>query len=143
VACKGSTAFCTACHSSVEVYIGDLEVVLPRDRFAVADPSADDVCGERLAQFRLPRAAKILERLAPRFQTGSGNDPVKFRAQVRATVASDDVDRPRLGCLEFGREVFLQLREHRDHPCLVAFKVLQLRHADVDPASLPINVIPC
>ncbi|RIK80287.1 MAG: hypothetical protein DCC68_11285 [Planctomycetota bacterium] len=58
----------------VEVFVGHLQVVLRRDRLAVAHPRADNVRREALFQFGLPTAAKILENLLPPAQPGPADN---------------------------------------------------------------------
>ena len=58
-----------------EVVVGDLQVVVRRDGLRVADPLATDVHGELFGEFRLPRAAEVLEKLGPALQTGPLDDP--------------------------------------------------------------------
>ncbi len=48
----------------LEMLIGHLQIMLGRDRFAVADPGANDVNRIRLGQFGFAGAAEILERLS-------------------------------------------------------------------------------
>lgn len=52
-------------NGAFEVLIGDLQIVVQRNHFAVADPSADDVHRKVVDEFRLAGRAKVLERLRP------------------------------------------------------------------------------
>ena len=68
--------FQVAADRSVEVLVGELQVVGRRNRLAVADLLAHHVNGERLSQFCLAGAAKILEHLRPRLQARLADDPM-------------------------------------------------------------------
>ncbi|MBX7166512.1 MAG: hypothetical protein K1X74_09210 [Pirellulales bacterium] len=125
--------------------VGQLQVVLLGNRLRVADPFADHVPGELLGQFGLPRAAKILEQLGPRFQAGPADDLREAGSQVLRRVASDRDDvlgRLVAKLVPKGIEVGPQLREDRHHARLTTFVVLGLGAADGHPLAFPIDVIP-
>ena len=71
--------------------VGDLQVVLRRDRLRVANPLTHDVHGELLGEFRLPSASEVLEELGPGLQTGPLDDPKQLSPQVGIRVAVDTV----------------------------------------------------
>ena len=55
-----------------------------------------------LCQFRLSRAAKILEELGPLFQSGPADDLLHLRSEVhvRIPIAGNHILGPRFGLLE-------------------------------------------
>ena len=79
-----------------EVVVGHLKVVLRRDGLGVADPLTDDVHGEVFGEFRLPRAAEVLEKLGPALQTG----PLRAKPHTRLQGLADLLpDYGQQGCL--------------------------------------------
>ena len=64
----------------LEMLIGDLKVMLSRDRLTVPDPLADDVNREGVGEFRLTGAAEVLKGLRPRLQARPTDDPVHLCA---------------------------------------------------------------
>lgn len=89
------TGFGTASSGPGEVFFCHLDVVLPGDLLAVADPSADNVRRELVLKLRPTDAAEVLEDLWPRRQA---RRTVFFerRSSVRASpVAAQDLLPPR------------------------------------------------
>nr|WP_232536316.1 hypothetical protein [Lacipirellula parvula] len=139
---------------SCEVLVGHLQVVLRRDRLAVADPLADDVHREGFGQFRLPRAPQVVEDLRPSAQPCPFDDPLELSAQVRVLVAiAGDHEhlRPFLGVERHHRlldqrpgvfQVRPQFREDRNDASPLPFVVLSLRAADRHAVVSPVDVDP-
>ena len=71
--------------------------------FAVANPRANNVQRVFRRQFGLPARPKVLEQLRPCRQAGATDDPLKLRpkVEIRAAPLVDDVNRPRLGLVEY------------------------------------------
>jgi hypothetical protein len=106
------SAMCSASFDHLEILIGDLQIMLFGNDFAVADPCTGDVQRKPCRQVGLTGRPKILECLFPDFKSGSLDDFVRRRSQVGPTEFDEDMDRTRFGlrkCLgknrvDFGKD---------------------------------------
>ncbi|MGA2582573.1 MAG: hypothetical protein ABSG31_04785 [Tepidisphaeraceae bacterium] len=127
-----------------EMLIGNLQVMVLCDFQTVADPLANNVCGELLAQFRLASRPQVVERLRPRDQSRLADDAMQLRSQIaiRLPVSRDNVLASRLGFGEYIHQRAAQLRKHRDNPFVAAFMVLGFWRRYANRATVKINVAP-
>jgi hypothetical protein len=112
----------------LEDRIGHHQVMLARDRPAVAQPRAGDVLAVLLGQFGLPAGAHVVEQLRPGLVSSGVDVPLERRSQVRGvgSIPHDDVLRAFLGFLERCAQVRVQLGEQRDDSFFVALVMLRL-----------------
>jgi hypothetical protein len=105
---------------------------------------ADDVHGEIFGEFRLPRAAEVLEKLGPALQTGPLDDPEQLGPQVgiRVPIPRDDILRPGFREFEALFQVGAEFRKKRNHTRLTTDMVFRLGTPDSDPVVFPVHVPP-
>jgi hypothetical protein len=75
-------AFCAAFQCSLEMLIGHLKIMLPRDLWTVPNPLANNVSRERLLEFRLPARSQVVEDSRPWFHAGSLHKPRHVCAEI-------------------------------------------------------------
>ncbi|MEX2287448.1 MAG: hypothetical protein WD648_10185 [Planctomycetaceae bacterium] len=123
--------------------VGDLKVVLLRDRLRVAHPGANHVARERFFQFRLTGRAQVLKEFWPGFQSRAVDDLQKPRAQVGVVLAARyDVLRLLRRAVERLFQVGQQFGEDWHHPRFPPFVVFGFRAAHAKAAMLPVDVAP-
>ena len=129
---------------SLEMLAGHLEIMLRCDRLRIADPGAGDMHRELLSELRLAGRAEVLKSLWPRFQTGSPNDPMQLSSQilVSAAILGHDEFRPRFGKFKSVFKERPQLGKERNEPAFSPGQMLRLWALNVDPAVLPVDVLP-
>jgi len=123
------------------VFLCHLEVVSRRYLWAVTQPGRHGLDGELFDQFRFSTAAAILEHLAPRFQPGALDYPMRLSPKVLTCVpvARNDVGLARLGLIEAVQQVSGQFREQRHNAAVFAL-VRCLGAVDGEPLPRPVDV---
>lgn len=133
--------------------------MLRGDAFAVAEPRADDVSGERFRQFGLPARSEVVPQSRPRGHARSLDDLLESSPQVDSlpiangcglTMQTGENPSVRIsGLLESvgdGVEEFVQVRaqlaEDRNGSRCLAGVMLGLRRMNGQPAFLPIDITP-
>jgi hypothetical protein len=138
------TGFCSALHRRLEVGLGDLKVVLRRDRRAVADPLRDHVERVLTGEFSLAARAQVLEQPVPGRQAGPVDDPLELGPQIHRAVAGavDHVDGAGARLFVQCFDVRPEFGEERHPPLALGLGVLELGRVNLESVAIPENVSP-
>jgi hypothetical protein len=126
-----------------KVILGHAQIVLYCHRLAVAEPGTNNVSGELICQFSLPRGSKIVEQLGPRLDPGTLDNPSHPRVQIcPCPVSRDHEFRALCGLVEYFRKGMPQFRKQGDDAALLARMMFRFWATDGHPVAFPIHIGP-